>query len=263
MSELFCVLHKDPAYSTERTADFLASERCVSRAEAAAAFRNNPGFLLENGELGKSSAFNLRASAFGFETMLLSRRDLQNPPPATAISKIEFKTTGFNYFSRSLTEHVPFEAIKAVAACALNVERPSMDTAAGMEADLLQSLRARYFPFAMPFGKKYDSPPATPQPPAPAIETVFSADILIGGAPPRRLTLACDEFDYSGLGAVKTLSSFDNFRILLEELTARAFGAPRNPFLQALTGKKTLVGLKHPSADAYEKELVWLLTILR
>ncbi|MFA6434698.1 MAG: hypothetical protein WCW52_08380 [Elusimicrobiales bacterium] len=260
MDELFCVLHKDPAYSPERTADFLALERCVGREEAAAAFKKSQGFLLENASLGKASAFNLRASAFGFETLLLSRRDLRPPPPAAAVLKIEFKTEGFYYVSNSVREHLPYDSVKAVAACAFSVETPPKD-AAGTEAGLISSLRARYFPFALPFGEKYESPPVTPLPPAPAKETVFLADLLAGPAP-LRLTLACDTHDYSGLGPKKTLSSFENFRILMEELSARAPGAVRNHFLRALLEKKNLSGLKYPSAEAYEKELEWLATIL-
>lgn len=268
MDELFCVIHKDLRYSAEKTADFLAVERCVDRAEAAAAFKKSPGFLLENASLGKSSAFNLRASAFGFETLLLSQHDLKSPPPAAVLSKIELKTGGFYYFSGGTREHLPFEAVKAVTACAITVEIPPRDAAAELEAGLIRSLRARYFPFALPL--KCDSPPAASLPPAPVKETVFMADILTGSASlnntfagPLRLTLACDEHDYSGLGAKKAVSSFENFRILLEELSSRAFDSARNPFLRALLDKKDLTRLKHPSADAYEKELVWLMTVRR
>ena len=261
MTELFCVLHNDPAYSPEKTAEFLAVERCVSRTEAAAAFKKSPGFLLENAEPGKASAFNLRASAFGFETLLLSQHTLKNPPPATVISKIEFKTEGFYYFSDIVREHLPFETVKAVAACALGVEIPPKVAAAEPETGLINSLRARYFPFAIPFGEKYDSIPVTPLPPAPVRETVFRADILTGGPVPRRLAITCDGHDYSSLGIKKTLSSFENFRILLEEFCSRTSGAARNPFLQALLGGRPLVGLKYTSADAYEKELVWLETV--
>lgn len=265
MPELFCVIHKDPRYSPEKTADFLAVERCVNREEAAAALKKNPGFLLENASLEKSAAFNLRASAFGFETMLLSQRDLKSPPPASILSKIELKTGGFYYFADTVREHIPFEAVKAVTACAYDIELLPKDPAV-VETGLIDALRARYFPFAIPIGKKEEPPPVTP--PAPARETVFLADILAESASldnsftgPLRLTLTCDEHDYSGLGRKKTLSSFENFRILLDELSSRSFGASRNPFLEAVLGKKNLTPLKHPSAAAYEKELVWLMTV--
>ena len=272
MEELFCVLHKDLSYSPEKTAGFLAVERCVSRVEAAAAFRNSPGFLLENASLVKASAFNLRASAFGFETLLLPQKEIKSPPPAFSLSKIEFKADGFYCFSNNIREQVPFLTVKAVTACALSVEirpedsdtfsqlRTDAPQTAGLKAGIINSLRARYFPFAIPLGEKYYRPALTP--PAPARETVFRADILTGGPAPLRLTLACDGHDYSSLGAKKTLSSFENFRILLEELSSRTSGAVKNAFLRALLEKKTLGGLKFPSAGAYEKELAWLLTIL-
>jgi len=260
MTDLYCVLHKDTSYSLEKTADFLAVERCIDRADAAAAFKKTPGFLLENAELGKASAFNFRASAFGFETLLLSQKELKSPPPASALLKIEFKTDGFYYFSNATKEHIPFEAVKAVTACAFAVEMPPKDTSV-TEAGLLDSLRARYFPFALPFGEKYSQAPVTPPPPSPVRETVFLADILTGGPIPLRLTLNCDEHDYSSLGEKKTLSSFENFRLLLGKLSSRAFGAARNPFLQALLGKKALNQLKYPSTASYEKELVWINTV--
>lgn len=260
MTALFCVLHKDPDYSAERTADFLAVERGLSRTEAAAAFKKSPGFLLENAELGKSSAFNLRASAFGFETLLLPQKKLKSPPPASVLSKIEFSEDGFFYLSSSLRERLPFEAIKFIAAGAFGAPRPAND-AAEPETDALSFLRRRYFPFALPVGEKHNSP--TEMQRTPQMETVFQADILTGGPEQRRLTIACDDLDYSALGAKKSLSSFENFRVLLEELASRAPEAATNRFLRALVGKKTLSGLRCPSAAAYEKELIWLLTILQ
>ena len=260
MPSLFYVVHKDLNYSLERTADFLAVERCISRAEAAAAFKRSPGFLLENAELGKASAFNLRASAFGFETLLLPQKRLKYPPPASVLSKIEFKDDGFNYFSTIVREHLPFETIKTITAGAFSVELPPKDEPEP-KAGLINSLRARYFPFALPFGEKYNSQPL--QPPAHPTVTVFMADIITCEPSPLRLTITCDDHDFSSLGAKKTLSSFENFRLLLEELSNRAAKAVRNPFLNALLEKKDLSALRYPSSAAYEKGLVWLLTILQ
>ena len=260
MISLFYVVHKNLDYSLERTADFLAAERCISRAEALAAFKRSPGFLLENAELGKASAFNLRASAFGFETLLLPQKKLKYPPPSSVLSKIEFRDDGFNYLSSIVREQLPYEAIRTLTAAAFSVEAPHKDES-GPKAGLIDSLRARYFPFALPFGEKYDSPP--PQPAGHPTVTVFTADILTCDPAPLRLTINCDDHDFSSLGAKKTLSSFENFRILLEELSGRAPKAARNPFLNALLEKKNLSVLRYPSAAAYENELIWLQTILQ
>lgn len=261
MTELYCVLHKDPGYSREKAAAFLAGERCIDPAEAAAAVRACPGFLLENASLDKASAFNLRASATGLETVLLSHKDLREPPPAIAVSKIELRTEGFYHVRASAREYVPFEAVRMLTACAFDIEVPAkaaMEPAA-MEAGLIASLRARYFPFALPLGDKYREPP--PAAAAPVRETVFLADIFTGGPEPLRLRINCDEQDYSGIGPKKTVSSLENFRTLLDELSARAFGTRRNAFLEALLKKEPLAPLKYPSAEAYEKELIWLHTI--
>ena len=134
MNELYCVLHKDPGYSREKAAGFLAGERCIELPEASAAVKAAPGFLLENASLGKSSAFNLRASANGFETVLLSHNDLKNPPPAITVSKIELKTEGFYYVRDRAKEHVSFEAVRMLTACAFDVELPRKNEAAIMEA---------------------------------------------------------------------------------------------------------------------------------
>ncbi len=260
MTSLFYVVHKNLDYSLERTADFLAVERCISRAEAAAAFKRSPGFLLENAELGKASAFNLRASAFGFETLLLPQKKLKYPPPASILSKIEFKDDGFNYFSNIVREQLPFEAIKTLTAGAFSVEIPPKNESEP-NGGLISSLRSRYFPFALPFGEKYDSPQLRPS--GHPTVTVFTADIVTGGPSPLRLTINCDDHDFSCLSAKKTLSSFENFRLLLEELSGRAGKAVRNSFLNALLEKKNLSVLRYPSSAAYENELIWLLTILQ
>ena len=259
MNELYCVLHKNPGYSREAAAAFIAGERCIELPAAVAAVRAGPGFLLENASLGKSSAFNLRASANGFETVLLSHKDLKEPPPAITVSKIELKTEGFYYVYGSVKEHVSFEAVRLLTACAFDIEVPPKDPAV-MEAGLIDSLRARYFPFALPIGDKYHKP--APASAAPARETVFLADIFTGGQAPLRLHVPCDEQDYSGIGRKKNLSSLGNFRVLLEELSALAFGTRRNAFLEALLKKEPISPLKYPSVEAYEKELVWLTTIL-
>ena len=261
MNELYCVLHKDPGYSREKTAAFLAGERCIDLSEAAAAVKAAPGFLLENSSLGKASAFNLRASAYGLETVLLSHEDLQSPPPAMTVSKVELKTEGFYYVYGSVKEHASFEAVRMITACAFDIEVPVKEPAV-MEAGLIATIRARYFPFALPIGEKYHKPGTAPLPPAPVRETVFLADIFTGGPAPLRLHIPCDEQDYSGIGPQKTVSSLENFRILLDELSARSFGTRRNAFLDALLKKEPLGPLKYPTVEAYEKELVWLTTVL-
>ena len=256
MTDLYCVLHKDPGYSREGAAAFLAGERRMELPEAAAAVRAAPGFLLENAPLDKASAFNFRASAYGLETILLSHKDLKDPPPAVTVSKIELRTEGFYYAHGSVKERVPFEAVRLLTACAFDIEAPAKDPAV-MEAGLMDSLRVRYFPFAPPIGGKRNKP----APPPPAKETVFLADIFTGGQAPLRLHIPCDEQDYSGIGPQKSVASLENFRLLLEQLSARAFGTRRNSFLEGLLNKKPIGPIKYPSEEAYEKELVWLLTI--
>ena len=51
MTDLYCVLHKNPGYWREGSAAFLAGERGMALPEAAAAVRAAPGFLLENASL--------------------------------------------------------------------------------------------------------------------------------------------------------------------------------------------------------------------
>jgi hypothetical protein len=255
MTELYCVLHKSPAWPREKTAAFLAAELCVTRPEAEEIAGKSPGFLLQDASLAKAAAFNMRASAYGFETMLLSQLDLNPPPTALTVSKMELETAGFYYTAGAARERLAFDAVRAAAACAFSVEVPPADPGATLRdslTGLAASLRARYFPL-LPMAP--DSPrPAAP----PAKETIFSADILAANL---RLSLACDEQDYSGLGPGKSLSSFENFRALLAGLAASAPKAERNGFLDAFLKKESVSRLKHPSRAAYEKELVWLSTI--
>ncbi|OGS07059.1 MAG: hypothetical protein A2270_05180 [Elusimicrobia bacterium RIFOXYA12_FULL_51_18] len=287
MTERYCVLHKNPGYSRDKAAYFLAGERCISRTEAAAAVRKNPGFLLENASLNKSSAFNLRASAYGFETILLSYQDLKEPPPALPVSKVELKTEGFYYTCGGVREHVSYETVRLLTACAFDVELPRKNEPAIMEAGLINSLRARYFPFPPLIGGEREKPPAatppdcplpagfaemalwakaddeSPLPPeAPARETIFLADIFTGPSAPVRLHIPCDEQDYSGIGPKKSLSSLENFRVLLGELSVRSFGTRGNIFLNAFLKQEPIVPLKCTSIETYETELAWLCTIL-
>jgi len=257
MQELYCVLHKDRTYSPDKAAGFLAAELCITRPEAGEAAEKNPGFLLENASLAKASAFNLRASAYGLETLLLSQLDLKYPAAPLLVSKIELQPAGFYYTAGPVKEFISFEAVRAAAAGAFSVELPPVDPPVSLNdslTTLIDSLRARYFP-SVPF----PAPRAPrPQPRAPAKETLFIADLLTAD---RRLSLVCDEQDYSGLGPKKTLSGFENFRTLLAELSALAFKAGKNDFLDAFVSKRPVTGLKHVSRGAYEKELIWLSTL--
>jgi len=123
---------------------------------------------------------------------------------------------------------------------------------------MIASLQARYLPGLQLPDSLYPGTEKKKRKAPPPKETIFSADILAGDL---RLALVCEEQDYSGLGALKTMSSFENFRILLSELAALSGKAARNPFLEALLKKEPLGPLRHRSRAAYEKELLWLSTI--
>ncbi len=261
MTELYCVLHKNPAWPREKAAAFLAAEYCITLPEAEAAAGKSPGFLLQDASLSKAAAFNMRASAYGLETILLSQLDLKPPPESLAVSKIELQTAGFYYTAGAAREHLSFDSVRGIAAGAFSVEVPPADPGATLNdslTTLVDSLRARYFPFLTLPGDRTPEPEKAHTPAGPAQETIFSADILTAGP---HLSLACEEQDYSGLGPGKSLSSFENFRSLLSRLMALAPKAGRNGFLDAFLKKESVSRLKHPSRAAYEKELIWLSTI--
>lgn len=261
MTELYCILQKDPAWPREKTAAFLAAELGVTRPEAEATAAKTPGFLLQNASLAKAAPFNMRASAYGLETVLLSQLDLKPPPEALAVSKIELQTGGFYYTAGAAREYLSFDSVRAVAAGAVSAEVPPADPGKTLNESLTglgHSLRARYFPFLPLPGDRTPEPEKAHAPARPAQETIFSADILTVGP---HLSLACDEQDYSGLGPVKSLSSFENFRSLLSALAALSPKAGRNGFLDAFLKKESVSRLKHPSRAARESELVWLSTI--
>ncbi|MBI4802033.1 MAG: hypothetical protein HY796_05880 [Elusimicrobia bacterium] len=255
---LYSALHKNPGCSVQKTAEFLSGELGLSKEEAAAAYRRRPGFLLESAELEKASAFNLRASAYGFETVLINDNDLASPPPAAPVIKIEPATFGLYYFTTAVKEHLPFEALRLLAVHAAEVELAPSEPL-HHEATLFESLRNKYFPFRIPLEKPDDGP--RPPPDVRTKETVFTADIITRGPQPLRLNWIYDAFDYSGLGPKKTYSSLENLRLLLGEIAAFAFKAGKNHLLSAFLRKEQLAPLKHPSPAAYEKELRWLLTV--
>ncbi|MBU2575314.1 MAG: hypothetical protein KKH28_14695, partial [Elusimicrobia bacterium] len=255
---LYSVLHKDPGHCAQKTAEFLAGELGLSKNDAASAYRRRPGFLLESAELEKASAFNLRASAYGFETVLINDNDLASPPPAAPVTKIEPAAAGLYYFTAAAKARLPVENIRLLAMHGADVELAPNEPL-HYEATLFESLRNKYFPFRIPIGKPDDRP--QPPPDVRTKDTVFTADLITRGPEPLRLTWTYDAFDYSGLGAKKTYSSLENLRLLLGEISAFAFKAGKNGLLSAFLRKEQLAPLKHPSPAAYEKELKWLLTV--
>lgn len=253
----FSVLIKDQFHSAEKAAEFLAAELGISKDEAAEAYKKRPGFLLEGADLEKASAFNRKASAAGFGTALLNDEDIAALPPAVQISKLEAGVHGLDYYAAGATQRLKPGSLRLLAINALDVDATPVEQPQEQEANLLESIRNKYFPFRVPI-KLPQIPKASD---IKMKDTVFTADIIALAPQPLRLTWTYDAFDYSGLGAKKTYSSLENLRLLLADIADLERAAGKNRLLAAFLKKEPLAPFRNPTADAYEKELRWRLTI--
>lgn len=251
MIDLYCVIHRHPDYNRTKAAEYLAGERCLDMADALRQEKLRPGFLLSDASLAKAAPFNLRASAAGFETLLLSQNDLYRLPIKIAITAFEFKADAFYFIHNGKEIRTKFDDIKLLTATACDIEKAASDTLDRLKNELAADLRLKYFSLTLPENNAMA--------PGHTLETIFQADIITKDKNPVRLTISEDNFDFSCLGSAKTASSYENFRMLIKELAARCLKAGQNTFLKSLILNNILI--KSPTPEAYENELMWLSTI--
>ena len=242
---------------------FLMSSLGLLEKEAKLRLKAAPGFLLENAGFEPAMAARALAAAAGLKTMVVENRPLPQP---LVIEKIEFKNDGFYYQNKTQKDFARYDSLTMLAAAAIEVFLPPKITAAELETDLLEEVRLKYFPSIL---KPENVRPKDPVP-HPQKEIVYYADIFsaqndlphpasaLGGCG-LRLRFRHDEFDFSGLGASKTYSSTENFRLLLDELEARAFSKPlMNRAFSGIKKKTPARDFILTGLEAYEKELLWL-----
>ena len=234
---LYAAALRSPALPLLAPAPFLAAFTNTAEAEAAAALRQNPGFLGRRLPLEKARALAAAAAQAGFETIIAAETDLPALPPAVTPEKIETQTGGFLATAGGKPRFVPYESILVFAASAYDAPAvpDSFSALAGLPA---------------------------PAPRGAARETFLRADIIAGDAPLRFL-LKPEDLDFSAGLTHPSPSSAENFRALLARLSAPAFGAVKNHFLQVFLDSAPLAPHKAAGPEACDDALSLLLLLAK
>ena len=251
----YSLILAEPEATDSKAAAFMVSALGLEQKEAGLRLKTSPGFLIENTGLENVKKARAQADSAGLKTMVVESPDPSFLPRPFVVEKIEFTTNGFYYQNKSQKDFVRYESVTLLAAAAVEVFLPPIKMPAELEADLLEELRRKFLPAL--FKPETDQPKTSA--PRPRKEVVLYSDIFnaLGSLP--HLRFKHDEFDFSGLGAAKTYSSTENFRLILDELEARTFSKPL--MNRAFIGIKERTPARDfilPSLEAYEKELLWL-----
>jgi hypothetical protein len=246
----YAVALKDPALPLLAPAAFLAGFAAGGRDASLEFIRSNPGFLGRSLPLDKARALAAAAGQAGFETILAAETDIIAPPPAIIAEKIGTENTGFRAVGGGALHFIPYDSILVFAAA--SYQAPA---APRSFTDLKPALFGRLAALA-------GLPMPVPEPAAPAKETFLRADI-IGGEVPVRLLLKPEALDFSALGAERSLSSEANFRTLLARLSAPAFTAVKNHFLEAYISRSPAAAGKLNGPEACDTGLSLLLLLAK
>ena len=237
---------KDPLAELLALAPLLGGIKGSSRDLAVRFLRSNPGFAGRNMPLEAAQALASAAARAGFEAMVVPETALTPPQQPLTAEKIEIKGEGFNARSAGAVHFIPFESITVFSAAAYDAQSLP---------DTVQALKPGLFAKLAALAGAGLPPRVTPPK-----DTFFRADI-IGGAGPLRLQLKPEALDFSPLGGGLSPSSLENFRALLGQLSAPAFGAVKNNFLRVFLANQLLAPHKVASAQAADLELTRLLLL--
>lgn len=243
---LYAAALKSPALPLLAPAGFLAAFTNTDEPGAAAALRQNPGFLGRSLPLEKARTLAAAAAKAGFETIIAAEADLPPLPPAVTADKIETETGGFYALAGGRPHFVPYDSILVFSASAYDA--PAVPDSF---STLKPALFARLAALAGLPAPAFASPPK---------ETFLRADV-IAGEPPLRFLLKPENLDFSGGKNPPSPSSETNFRALLARLAAPAFGAVKNHFLQAFLASAPLAPHKSAGPEACDAALSLLLLL--
>ncbi|MDO8803181.1 MAG: hypothetical protein Q7R35_02010 [Elusimicrobiota bacterium] len=243
---LYAIALKEAAAEPLAPAAFLSAVKGYTRDSARSFLRAQPGFLGRNLQLEAARELAAAAAQAGFDTMLIAETEVPAPPHPIESDWIEPKSNGFNARAAGALTFISYDSITVFSAAAFD---------APAAADNISALKPGLF-------EKIARLAGIPVPPVPAPprETFFRADI-IGGEERLRLLLKPENLDFSPLGPARSHSSLVNFRALLDAISAPAFKAVKNRFLQAFISSQPLTALKVASPEAADAELARLLIL--
>ncbi len=246
---LYALPLKNPSTEPLAPSEFLCSARRLP-AEAVRDFlAENPGYLAREIQLEPAKALAEAAGRAGFPALLVDEKDLPAVPQPLAAAKVSPREGGFEAVLPAASVFVPYDSVRVLCAWGWDAATVPDTTEA-----LTQSLTARLAALA---GLK---PP--PQP-SPVKDTFFRADIITDAPEVSRIVLRPEALDFSPLGRARSYSCLDNFRPLLDALSAPAFAAVKGPFLPAFLASRPLAGLKAASEEAADSGLSRLILLSR
>ncbi|MCX5786184.1 MAG: hypothetical protein NTX59_10905 [Elusimicrobia bacterium] len=253
--EKYSLILSEPETANDKAAAFMVSALGLEQKEAELCLKVSPGFLIEGIGLEPVMKARAQADSARLKTMVIASPDLPLLPRPVAAGKIEFKSDGFYYQNKVQKDFVRYDSVTMLAAAAVEFFLPPVRMPAELEADLLEELRRKFLPALIKPGNDRPNAPA----PRPRKEIVLYSDIFSAQGDFPHLRFKYDEFDFSGLGAAKTYSSAENFRLTLDELEARTFSKPfMNRAFRGIKKRTPARDFILPSLAAYEKELLWL-----
>ncbi|MDE1977226.1 MAG: hypothetical protein KGI84_08210 [Elusimicrobia bacterium] len=252
---LFAVLAAEPEnWNPAAAAKALAAALKTPAVDQIARARRAWGVLAENLERQAADDLALSLAENGLPAVPAAQALLETPPRALLARSFVLEDAGLRATAGGAAlEPVPWAGISVLCAAALpqTVTRtiktaPEIDL--GKEALKLGLTLVTGIPM-MGGGKKEET------------KVVRSSDVVQVfeiTAPGLRLRVAADNFDYSGLGALKSYGAAANFKILFAEVAKRASRAVLNRGARLLLDGKPLRDLGHESEADLDREGRWL-----
>ena len=232
---------------------FLKDYYSFDNEETLAFLKKSPGFLIENATMEKAEETHKKAKEKNLQTLIIADENIPRLPKPLSFGKMEIETSGFNYISASIKDHIPFESVTMVTTGIINTDCPETSTESlSLELHQKTEKLLNLEKTEIPSDTKSFYAKATKDK-----ELIFYMDIFMTESP-FRLKIKHNDFDYFFLGKEKTYSSIENFKILLDKFTTLSLKAYRNKTTNAILKKELLSGFIYDSPEAYEKEIIWL-----
>ena len=236
----------------------LARRRGCPTLDAMPAARSCWGILEEDHAEAAAKDLAAALTAAGFQSLALPQNLIEDLPPAVAAVKAELGSETPAFFTADGTPH---PAANAGLLCAAILKR-SVTQTIKVQKDINFTDKALQVGLLMATGM----PIRTARMRKEVDQTVASSELwgvldLIFPAPPRRLRVLSDRFDYSCLKEEKTYDTLSNFRALACRLAALWPEAGRNRGLRYILESKPQRDMGYEALADLERESRWLLTL--
>lgn len=242
----YSIIIKDFFREKEKVKNFIKEYYSFDDEKTAAFLKKSPGFLKENAGIAQAKEIYEKTKEKDLAVLIIDDKDIPNPPPPIHFEKVEIKTSGFNYISKSIREYIPFEKINMITTGIISEEVP--ETSIHTISFNLRGKIEKLLNMQKPKDSPKQNPPARK-------EIIFYMDIFADES--RHQRIKHNDFDYSCIGKEKVYSSIENFKILLGKITALSLKAFKNETTNAILKKEVLSDFIYESIDSYEKEIIW------